>query len=164
MNSLHLPRLESLRWLVCGCFTIFLLSALAGCNSGQLPTHPVEGRVVFEDGSHPKFGSIEFYSVDHQINAQGKIDRDGTFTVGTYEDQDGAVAGKHQVIIQQITGNYLTEKMSDQIHHDHGELLDPAFFDYRTSGLECTIDPGQNKVEFMVRKNPRQSPEGMPTN
>ena len=141
---------------------LLLLVACVGCGSGQLPTHAVEGSVKFEDGTTVMFGDIEFFSVDHKINARGKINRDGTFTVGTYAENDGAVEGRHQIVIQQMTGSYLTAKYNDQIKHDHGELIDSAYFDYRTSGLECTISPGTNEVELTVKKLPRQTAEGMP--
>ena len=108
------------------------------------------------------FGDIEFYNAEHKINARGKIGRDGTFTVGTYTEDDGAVEGHHQIVIQQMTGSYQTAKLADKIVHDHGELLDRAFFDYRTSDLECTISRGTNQVELTVRKSPRQTPDGMP--
>ncbi len=157
-------QLAQLRSIAAECLVVALLFYCVGCGSDRLPTHPVEGSVRFEDGSKVMFGDIEFYSVDHQLNARGKIGRDGTFTVGTYAKNDGAVAGKHQVIVLQITGDYLTEKLGDQIKHDHGELIDSAFFDYRTSGLECTIVPGRNPVKLTVRKNPRQTDDGLPEN
>lgn len=150
-----------LRIYVAICFAISF-SGLLGCNSDQLPTYPVNGTIRFQDGSHPMFGDIEFYNEKHQINARGKINRDGTFTVGTYADDDGAVAGTHQVIVLQVVGSYLTEKLSDEIKHDHGELVAKKFIDYRTSGLDCKIVAGPNPVELVVRKNPRQTEDGLP--
>jgi hypothetical protein len=150
-------------------FSVWRLSALClfvvsltGCHSDQLPTHAVDGIVRFDDGSSPMFGDIEFYNAQHKLNARGIINRDGTFTVGTYQDGDGAVEGLHQVVIIQLTGNYLTAKLNDRIKHDHGELVDPKAFDYRTSDLDCTVAPGTNRIELEVRKYSRQSSEGMP--
>ena len=108
------------------------------------------------------FGEIEFYNAKHKINARGKINRDGTFTVGTFTENDGAVEGKHQVITFQVVSSYLTEKRSHSIQHDHGALINPSFFDYRTSGLECEIVSGNNQVKLTVEKNPRQTSDGMP--
>ncbi|MFK7769725.1 MAG: hypothetical protein AB8B55_21130 [Mariniblastus sp.] len=142
---------------------VLLLASAVGCNSDQLATHPVDGVLKYEDGTYPMFGNIEFYNESHKINARGTINRDGTFTVGTYEDSDGAVEGRHQIVIQQITGDSLTEKLSNQIKHDHGALLDSAYFDYRTSDLECVISPGRNQVELTVRPRPKQTEEGMPS-
>lgn len=151
------PRLDSRPFTL-----ILLISILAGCGSDRLPTHAVEGKLKFEDGTHPMFGNIEFYSSEHQVNARGKIDRDGTFTVKTYEDSEGAVAGEHKVVIIQIAGNYLTEKLSDQIKLDHGELINARYFDYRSSDLECIISPGKNSIELVVQKATKASAEAEP--
>ncbi len=141
-----------------------ILPSLSGCNSDQLPTYPVEGTIRFADGTFPKFGDIEFYNEDHRINARGKINRDGSFTVGTYAQKDGAVEGKQKIIVIQISGTYLTAKYNDDIKHDHGALVNTSYFDYRTSDLEWDIQAETNKVELVVRKNPRQTVDGLPKN
>ena len=155
-------RIQSLI-LVC-CVTTILLPSLVGCNSDQLPTYPVEGTIRFKDGSFPKFGDIEFYSATHQINARGKIKRDGSFTVGTYVSDDGAVEGIHEITVLQISGTYLTAKYNDEIKHDHGALVNTSYFDYRTSNLKYDIKQETNQVELIVSKNPRQTEDGLPKN
>ena len=149
--------------MVGGCF-LLLATASVGCNSGQLPTYPVQGIVQFEDGSRPMFGDIEFFNEANKINARGKINRDGTFTVTTYTENDGAVAGTHKIIIMQITGDYLTAKISDQIQHDHGDLIHSRYNDYRTSGLECTVSSRENNFELTIRKSKHQTPDQGETN
>ncbi len=146
------------------CLAAMLMPSFAGCDSGQLPTYPVEGKIRFKDGSFPKFGDIEFYNDTHQINARGKINRDGSFTVGTYDQDDGAVEGKHKIIVSQVSGTYLTAKYNDDIKHDHGALVNKSYFDYRTTDLEWEIQPKSNQIELVVRKNPRQTEEGLPKN
>jgi len=144
-------------------FLIFLPTFLmTGCGEGNLATYPVNGFVEFEDGTKPMFGDVEFYSAEHKINARGKIARDGTFDVSTYSDGDGAVLGIHQVVIMQQVGNYLIAKSGSKIKHDHGSLIDTSHFDYRTSGLSCEVKPGENEIRFVLKKMPRQTPEGMP--
>ncbi|MDA7904168.1 hypothetical protein N9B45_00550 [bacterium] len=156
----EVPALLKFNWLAVLCFVG--LSQTLGCGSNQVPTHTIEGIVQFEDGSPLMFGNIEFYSAEHKLNARGKINRDGTFTVGTYSESDGAVAGEQQIAILQISGNYLTEKLNDQINHDHGHLIDQAHGDYRTSGLAFVVEPGVNRIELTVRKRRQQTSEGMP--
>jgi len=141
---------------------LLITPLLWGCSSDQLPVYPVQGTVRFADGTFPKFGEIEFYNAEHKINARGKINRDGSFTVGTNTEDDGAVAGTHQIIVFQVAANYLTEKYTDSIKHDHGALVHTKFFDYRTSGLECQIVPGVNPVDLVVEKLPRQTSDGLP--
>lgn len=144
--------LASLFWVSC-----------SGC-SNQLATYPVLGQLTFEDGSVPKFGEIEFYHPEHRLNARGKVNRDGSFTVGTFQEGDGAVAGKHQVVILQhvmtpLVAQAVTES---EINHDHGRLIHQQYNDYRTSQLECTIVEGENRFEWILKQNPRQTEEGLP--
>ena len=102
-----------------------------------------------------------FIRISFKINAHGKINRDGTFSVSTYDDGDGAVAGPQKIIIMQQVGNYLNAKSQLKIKHDHGSLIDKKYFDYRKSGLECEIEPGENHVHLVVEKLPRQTEDGM---
>ena len=145
-----------------GCFIVLFLFVAVGCGKSQLPTYKVNGQLKFEDGTTPAFGNIEFFNAENKINAHGKINRDGTFTVTTYDKNDGAVAGKHQIVIIQLTGNYLTAKSNQDIQHDHGQLAHPRYVDYRTSGLECTITEGENDVTLVLEKNPNQTEDGLP--
>lgn len=126
-----------------------------------MPTYEVAGTVVFEDGTKPMFGDIEFYSPQFEVNAHGKIKRDGTFTVSTFQDDDGAVIGYHEIVIMQQVGNYLLAKTDSRIKHDHGSLIDRSHFDYRTSRLDCEIKAGKNEVNLVVKKLPRQTDEGL---
>ena len=131
-----------------------MLLGVLGCGSGQLPAYPVEGNVVFQDGGWPMFGTIEFYNQEHKINARGKLNRDGKFTLTTYKEGDGAIAGKHKVVIIQIvtdpTGPLGESKM--KVVHNHGALVARKYLDYRTSGLACDIKQGINSVELVVEK------------
>ena len=145
-------------------FSLLAILFMSGCGNGQLQTYPVSGQLKFEDGTVPRFGDIEFYNATHKINARGKINRDGTFTVSTYGEDDGAVVGKHRIVIIQIVGSQFLahNKESEQIVHDHGKLINQRYGDYRTSDLECTIVDKENKVELTLEKNPNQTEDGLP--
>jgi hypothetical protein len=79
-----------------------LLACAVGCGDDRLPTYPVLGKVVFADGSPVKLGTIECLSETHGVQATGSINRDGTFTLKTYRDNDGAVEGTHKCVIVQF--------------------------------------------------------------
>ncbi|MEL7496014.1 MAG: hypothetical protein AAFN77_00285 [Planctomycetota bacterium] len=142
---------------------VAFLVSLTAC-SGNMPTYEVAGVVEFEDGTRPEFGNIEFYSAQFKINARGKIQEDGTFTLSTYSENDGAVVGFHEVVIMQQVGNYLLAKSGgNRIRHDHGSLIDSSYFDYQTSSLSCEIKSDvKNEVRLVVKKLPRQTEDGMP--
>src|SRR5690349_18876722 len=76
-----------------------VLAVAAGCGSGN--TSPVRGKVVFKDGKPLNGGLVVFRPVDQklQVSSRGDIHQDGTFTLGTYQEGDGAIPGKYQAAI-----------------------------------------------------------------
>ncbi|MEM7785644.1 MAG: carboxypeptidase regulatory-like domain-containing protein [Planctomycetota bacterium] len=136
-----------------------LVPCLLGCNNNPR-TYPVTGKVVYPDGSHPEFGDIEFFNAEAKLNARGRIQKDGTFELGTFDLADGAVEGTHKVIILQRTRNHLTAQLEGEIAHDHGDLMDPKYYDYRTSKLTAKVEPiDQNQIEIQVRKMKKKKQE-----
>jgi hypothetical protein len=84
--------------------TVLLLECALGCNKSPVKTppatHSAVGTVVDSEGSPLAFGTVEFVSVeDERVQAIGKIQSDGKFTLMTIVDDDvvpGAVDGKHK--------------------------------------------------------------------
>lgn len=124
------------------------LSLSVGCDSGRLKTYPVQGKVVFADGSPVKVGTIETKSVEHGIQSTGQIERDGSFTLTTYKPNDGAVAGKHECVVVQFIQieeipNYRPSTLG-VVHRKHSM--------YSSSQLNFTIEPnGPNDVKLVVQ-------------
>jgi hypothetical protein len=120
---------------------------IVGCGTGREKTYPVEGIVVFKDGSHVKVGTVETKSLRTGAQARGTIDQDGRFTLSTFETNDGAVAGDHQVVVVQfiqVEGikNYRPSTMG-VVNRKHAS--------YATSGLVMRVDPkGPNQVKLEV--------------
>lgn len=135
------------------CSGLLVLLAMVGCNSSTTPTYPVQGRIEFEDGSPVRTGFIETYSHDLKINARGKINQDGTFTLSTFSEDDGAVVGMHDVIVTQFLGH----EMAPQIKHDHAvEAVATKHADYATSGLSLTVEEQEsNECVLTVSKSRR---------
>lgn len=126
---------------------LFCSSLLVGCGDGKVPTYPVSGTVVFENGSPVRTGTIELSSSDHNLTATGKIAEDGRFVLGTYASADGACAGNHRVIVVQMIINDGT------INHtkDHGLPVDPMYASYNTSPLTAsTKAEDQNILKLTV--------------
>ncbi len=127
-----------------------LLAVLAfslGCGPQHPPTYPVQGRVEFANGNPVKAGSVELLAVDLKVNARGTIDEQGRFTLTTFEDGDGAVAGKHRCVVVQMI---IAEKLGQAAGSQYG-VVHPRFASYATSGLECEIKPtGENRIVLKV--------------
>jgi hypothetical protein len=75
---------------------VFCSFALAGCGSDS-ELGSVHG-VVRLDGKPLATGTVRFIPASGRA-ATGTIQSDGTFTLGTYGESDGALIGKHQVAI-----------------------------------------------------------------
>lgn len=138
-----------------GFVLIGLILIAAGCDS--LPqTAPVTGKVYLND-KPLEFGMVTFLPAAGGQPARGKIQSDGSYTLSTYAEADGAVPGKHRVRIMcttaqdpknpiELTGNELMA----------GKLLIPhKYTQMGSSGLTADVKiEGENKFEFKLTGKP----------
>mgnify|MGYP001827258686 CR=1 FL=1 len=120
-----------------------LMVALCGTwGCSRLPrTYPAGGQVRFADGEPLKSGRVEFKSQDHPYVARGTIDPEGHFQLTTFKEHDGAIAGKHKVI---VVGNFAVETKDPDQHAAHVRSFDRKLSRYATTWLEVDIDPDGN--------------------
>jgi hypothetical protein len=106
----------------------------AGCGGAGL--YPVEGQVVFADGTPLKSGTVVFSSVDQQvlIGARGEL-KDGAFRASTYRLNDGAPPGTYTVMVTTPAGRDLTV----------------------TSGARYTVKAGKNEFLTITVEKPKGS-------
>ena len=130
--------------------------AVGGCGAKTPPTYPVEGKVVFADGSPLSGGLVEFESVPAEgmpVNARGIIQSDGSFRLTTYAEGDGALAGKHRAIV--VGPRPIASQYDDESNQPPPKPpVDRRFESYTTSGLEFTVTEGKN--EFLIKIEPPQ--------
>lgn len=131
--------------------SFLLLAHVSGCGSDQVPVYPVSGRVEFEDGQPVRNGTIELESLAFGTTANGRIQHDGSFVLGTYAAEDGAAAGKHQVMIVQI----IVADGSITHTQDHGPAVPVRFGSYDTSSLtvEVKAAPSNHVVVTLPKSN-----------
>jgi hypothetical protein len=106
---------------------------------------------MFADKTPLKGGNIEFAPDSGQIraSARGLIGEDGTFVLATFRDGDGAIEGRHRVLI-------LPARHRGESPGKAARTIDGKYQSFETSGLEATVSPdGPNDFEFVV-----SSPEG----
>ncbi|MCI0462749.1 MAG: hypothetical protein L0Z62_37860 [Gemmataceae bacterium] len=140
------PRLRRLpRALLLG----LALIALAGCGTR---THPVEGKVLWQDGSPATElagGVVVFESKDSPSSARGELQADGSFRLTTHKPGDGAFPGRYRVLI--------TEALPQDSDRVPPPKMDRKFQAFETSGLEFTVEPSKNEPVFKVdRATPQQ--------
>ena len=139
--------------------SLLLMSALSllvissGCGEKQPATYPTRGRVVFSDGKPVMLGTVELLSEDGALNAQGSIQPDGTFVLGTFASDDGAVAGTHKAIVMQMIVSDGLPKHS----MDHGDPVDPFYGSYSSSPLTASIQASEsNEITLTVERAKRK--------
>lgn len=85
------------------CAGLVLLAAicvLQGCNRSDRPaTYPVRGNVTYR-GKPVAGASVTFMGPGAPRAAAGKTDEAGNFQLTTFEPNDGAVAGTHEVTVK----------------------------------------------------------------
>jgi hypothetical protein len=125
-----------------------------GCFSGDPKTHPVHGKVLFPDGKPLTKGSVEFELLDQEkpSTATGEISDDGTFELGTYKPDDGAIAGRHRAV---VIADHEIGTGVERPGIVPPTALHPRFRDFKTSGLEFTVEPGKNEIVIPVEYAPR---------
>jgi hypothetical protein len=125
---------------------------LAGCGSdNRLPTATVKGKVTY-NGEPLQIGSLLFVPVGGGPSAEANIDRNGNYAVGTYETTDGAVLGKHQVLITAFTSPGGSGLPEDAVKGDAApvSVIPEKFGDLAKSGLEVEVKSGKNDVDFVL--------------
>ena len=84
------------RWFFCAV-TLLFFTGCSGAND-LLPTTKVDGSVSFQ-GIALESGTVTFFPIAGGKHAIGLIAKEGVFNLSTYETGDGAILGKHKVVI-----------------------------------------------------------------
>ena len=132
-------------------FSIVVVTAmLAGCSSGdQFPTEKVSGKIMYRNAPVTT-GTVVFVPEGDMPSATGEIKPDGTFQLTTYDEHDGAVIGKHSVMVTAV------EDMSNMLPEERSgtprSLVPPKYSNYTTSGLTAEVTEGEpNSVTLELK-------------
>jgi hypothetical protein len=128
-----------------------MLAALAGCGN-DAEVARVDG-VVRMDGNPLTRGTVRFLPSAGRT-AEGKIQPDGTFTLGTFGDSDGALIGTHQVaIIAYEPSRRAAGRPPDftVASPKIKPLVPMKYMAPGTSGLVFEVKSGNNHAEFDLK-------------
>jgi hypothetical protein len=128
---------------------------LAGCGPRRPTTFPVTGTVTV--GGKPVAGAtVLFQPVGGGVPGRGVTTADGGFTLTTFEQGDGAIAGRHRVAVSKVTmsGVSATED-GVAAPVTSGEIRETwvtprKYADVETSGLEVDVASGMAPVTFAL--------------
>jgi hypothetical protein len=130
--------------------TLLILLAL-GCGSGsEFPeTTPVSGKISFK-GEPVTKGTITFQPDQGQA-ATGMIQPDGTYTLSTFAEKDGAIPGHHKVMIIANDGDSTMIPGSSPGYKKPKDLIPKKFAALNTSGLEAQVSKDKPTVDFNLQ-------------
>jgi hypothetical protein len=119
---------------------------LAGCGA---KTNQVTGKIIYPDGtSMPGGGQVMFISTDPsaKTSSRGMIKDDGSYTMGTFAETDGVLAGTYKIAVVPTPPKNIGNPPPGW------PPLQKKYMDANTSGLEYTVTRGRNKHDITVEK------------
>jgi hypothetical protein len=127
-----------------------LMLTLSSCSGSDHPeTAPVSGSVTI-DGKPLSFGQV-FFSPTNGRTATGEIHSDGTFTLSTFGNADGAVIGMHRVAIQSRPRSENKSTAGPPVPVMGVSLIPEAYGDQSTSGLSYEVVDGDNQFKIELK-------------
>lgn len=125
----------------------------AGC--GGRATYPVEGTVVWGDGTPATelAGGMVLFDLitsdaQEAVSPHGAIQQDGSYVLSTFRKGDGVPAGRYRVQVVPLiwTEGMLGDKPAPP------PVLDPRFSKYETAQIEVVVEPRPNRLPIKVEK------------
>jgi hypothetical protein len=144
MISTRIPSLSRGRWI--SRIGLVLVAGVLGCGESRPSighVYEVKGKVVLPDGKPLSRGRIYFVRTDGALSSNGTIGTDGTFSLTTGSDGEGAPPGEYKVRIEPDDPNTLPTK-----RNPNGKLpFSAKYLDEDTSNLTVTVEPKPNQLE-----------------
>lgn len=126
--------------------------AVAGCGDSSAPRlAQVTGTVTYQ--GKPLAGAYVSFAPEEpgQRAASGSTDASGKYRLTTFTNFDGAVLGKHRVMIRGEEPPDDPNKAADDITLKRGKLLTPRkYTDPATSGLTAEVADKSNVFDFTL--------------
>ncbi|MBN1912388.1 MAG: hypothetical protein JW818_21890 [Pirellulales bacterium] len=133
---------------------VVLAGCLAGCgNRSSLELAPVSGTVVYRDKALDH-GRVVFVPTEGTKGpqAEGEIQPDGSFWMVTPKDKDGAVVGRHVVLVE-CRRKVSEAEARKMILGEH--LIPKRYFTLETSPLRCDVKAGmKNRLDIVLEDEP----------
>jgi hypothetical protein len=143
---------------------ITLALGFVGCSgSSNWPeVAPVQGRVTYQ--GQPVVGAVvTFICQGAPRFASGKTDAEGSYTLTTFEPDDGAVVGHNTVAVTMpiatpgesapdspLSGEYFDLLESSRKAEAAGSKLPKRYANAETSGLTADVAQGTNRHDFKL--------------
>ncbi len=147
----HCQAFATSLFLVTRCLAPCLL--VTGCGSAGPSLGEVHGRVTI-DGKAVNTGRIMFHPETGR-SATGEIRSDGTYSLTTFKQDDGAMVGKHRITIKavDVVPNARPVGSTDLDQKQGGTvrwLVPERYSAVETSLLTAEVTAGVNTINFNI--------------
>ncbi len=136
----------------------------ASAPAGREPVFPVSGKITYK-GKPVDGADVTFFCKDKDKSAFGRTDKDGSFRLTTYSSNDGAIAGKHVVVVSKFDVppptkeydindiNYQPPGLGQSTSPPSKKLLPAKYADAKTSDLIAVVsgDGGPNDMTLELK-------------
>ncbi len=117
---------------------ILLLTLILLVSIGCSDKRPLSGKVTFSDNGEPLTKGAVFFTTPTFV-AQGDLKKDGTYTVGSLDLDDGIPPGDYKVYIAGAD-DITYRNVGDRKVEVRKSLIDPKYRSSEESGLTFTVD------------------------
>jgi hypothetical protein len=120
----------------------------AGCGGGANTPYPVQGTVFLDDQPATELagGTVTFNSPQLHKSASGAIEADGTYRLGTWKKDDGALPGKYEVSVSP------PESAGTGERRRRSRGAKPVSFE-TPKNLEVTVEQTTNDIPIHLRRS-----------
>ena len=132
-----------------GCLWLsvsLVLLACVACSGEKRKLYPVRGKVLF-DGKPAEGALVTLQALDNssQMSAypRAQVKPDGSFSIATYQLEDGAQPGDYKVVIMWMPENARQLLMEGKLLVNK---LPPQYADAKTTPLEVHVKEGPNDL------------------
>ncbi|HJZ94595.1 MAG TPA: hypothetical protein VKE40_27260 [Gemmataceae bacterium] len=128
---------------------VLMTFGAAGCGQRLYPVH---GSVALDDGTPVDRGMVIFERVEggEPVTAQGGIQPDGTYQLGTTKPGDGVPPGKYKVLLNSMDLSDLPDDQKDLAY-------DAKYLNIKTSGLEFEVRRSDNDIPIRLTRSAKKA-------
>ncbi len=123
-----------------------LLLTTGGCGESRPTPYPATVTITYAATKPVPGAQVVLMSAEGNVSVRGSAREDGSCSLTTYQPNDGALLGKHKVLVAQ------PPHIGDPDVPYKGPKIASKFANFASSGfeVEVTDDPAKNKFALVV--------------
>lgn len=137
-------------WMLVG---LCVLMGLVGCGSDSPHVVPVKGKISYQ-GKPLTSGTVMLVPESSGYGATGQIQPDGTFTLTSFKQNDGAAPGKYKVTVEVFPeatpGAPASGLPGMEFGPDQKPPIPIEYSNVATTKLQALINDGPTELDFTL--------------